>query len=152
MLGGISIYRVAFIIINLTAEEYLRAYCYWESKVSVITFISGFIDSAGLLIQLGAHIYFSVTLCTRHIRLKYKIKPELLIQSLSWIVFIVTGILFRFSTGFPQTLIQYFMQPLSYVVYAIELVMCTFLIPYPLWANRNEQIEQDISSLIQEFP
>ena len=92
-------------------------------------------------------------LCALKTKLKYKIKEELLVMSSCWVLIRVASILNVVIPHCLYALEYYIEEPEMYINSVLEIIMFTFLIPYPLWANRKiKEEDKSISSLIYEFP
>lgn len=88
-------------------------------------------------LEIIATLFFIVAILANRIRLKYKIKEELLIISICLVLTRLAALssLTHFNCFFILNHLLY--QPEYYITLAVLLIMFTFLVPVPLWVNRN---------------
>ena len=92
-------------------------------------------------------------LCKQPAKLQYKIKEELLLHCLIWVGFRLTSIIQALNPDCFLNLENILSMPENFLYGFLAAFMFTILVPYPLWANRNNtHHEPSISNLILEFP
>ena len=92
-----------------------------------------------LVVQIFSFLFLFVSLCLLRSPLKYKLKQELLALSLGFIVsrLLSLEMTFRYNCFYDSATL--FQMPELYLFNCINVVMFTFLVPYPLCANRAAQ-------------